>query len=380
MGNLWVDVNELGSTYAESQYAYDAVKTASYLLWGMSGRKYSGVTTVTERYVSSYDPYIRTGASMLTYSPTLVRGNVENIRLNGSGPYQQDDFSGDGTSASTRVRLRGRKVIRVHTLRDRDGHVIDPSEYYLVEHSTILATPGASWTSSNIEVTYSYGTPPPLAGKAAARLLAIELVKLYENDDTCALPQRVTSVARQGVSYTILDNQDFIDELRTGLYAVDLFLKTTNPDRARAKAKVFSPDTPRARRPIPKPYQLTETPYDLKVLTSGGSLVLYLNEINGEFLEDDASWEVSLTVSDHSYTKSEDLENSISLSRPNGTITISPTYSQILDIIGPREPGVYDIYCTRPSLANPAVDEVINLLTANVSFELYTRVEPIYTL
>ena len=80
MSNLWVDVNELGSTYAESQYAYDAVKTASYLLWGMSGRKYSGVTTVTERYVSSYDPYIRTGASMLTYSPTLVRGNVENIR------------------------------------------------------------------------------------------------------------------------------------------------------------------------------------------------------------------------------------------------------------------------------------------------------------
>ena len=89
---------------------------------------------------------------------------------------------------------------------------------------------------------------------------------------------------------------------------------------------------------------------------------------------------MSLTVSDHSYAKSEDLENSISLSRPNGTITISPTYSQILDIIGPREPGVYDIYCTRPSLGNPAVDEVINLLTANVSFELYTRVEPIYTL
>ena len=26
MSSLWVDVNELGSTYAESQYAYDAVK------------------------------------------------------------------------------------------------------------------------------------------------------------------------------------------------------------------------------------------------------------------------------------------------------------------------------------------------------------------
>lgn len=380
MSNLWVEVDDLGSTYSESTYAYDAVKTASYLLWGMSGRKYSGITTVTERYVSSYDPYLRTGASLLTYAPTLIQGNIQNIRLNGSGPYEQDDFTGDGTSASTRVRLRGRKVIRVHTLRDREGTVIDPREYYLVEHSTVLASPGASWNSSNIEVTYSYGTEPPLAGKNAARLLAIELVKLYENDDTCALPQRVTSVARQGVSYTILDNQDFIDELRTGLYAVDLFLKTTNPDRARAVAKVFSPDTPRARRHVPKPYQLAESAYDLKVLTSGGFLVLYLNEISGEFLEDDVNWDVSLTLSDHTYSKSEDIPNSISLSRANGTITISPTYSQTLGVIGLREPGVYDIYCTRPSLGNPAVDEVINLLTANVSFELYTRVEPIYTL
>ena len=52
----------------------------------------------------------------------------------------------------------------------------------------------------------------------------------------------------------------------------------------------------------------------------------------------------------------------------------------ILAILGPREPGSYDIYCVRPSQANPNVDEVVNLLTANVSFQLCTRVEPIYTL
>jgi hypothetical protein len=378
--NLWTNVEDLGSTYADSDYAYDAVKTASYLLWGMSGRKYSGTTTVTERYVSIFDPYLRAGASVLTYSPILVDGDVQNLRLGGSGLYGDDDYLGDGTSSNTRIRLRGRKVVKIHTVRDIDGNIIDPSQYYLVEHSTLLAAPGATWTPSNVEVTYTYGTPPPTAGKNAARMLAIELVKLYEGDDTCALPQRVTSISRQGISYTVLDNQDFIDDLRTGLYAVDLFLKTTNPDKARARARVFSPDVPKARRITPKPFLFTETAFDLRVLPTGGSVVLYLDEVSGDFLLDDNAWVVSMTVSDYTGSKTETLTGDAVLSRATEKITITVTYSDILAVLGPREPGVYDIYCTRPSLGNPAVNEVINLLTANASIQLGTRVEPIYTL
>ena len=378
--NLWTNVEDLGSTYANSDYAYDAVKTASYLLWGMSGRKYSGTTTVTERYVSIFDPYLRAGASILTYSPILVDGDVQNLRLGGSGLYGDDDYLGDGTSSNTRIRLRGRKVVKIHTVRDIDGNIIDPSQYYLVEHSTLLAAPGATWTPSNVEVTYTYGTPPPTAGKNAARMLAIELVKLYEGDDTCALPQRVTSISRQGISYTVLDNQDFIDDLRTGLYAVDLFLKTTNPDKARARARVFSPDVPKARRITPKPFLFTETAFDLRVLPTGGSVVLYLDEVSGDFLLNDNAWVVSMTVSDYTGSKTETFTGAAVLNRGTEKITVTVNYSDILAVLGPREPGVYDIYCTRPSLANPAVDEVINLLTANASIQLGTRVEPIYTL
>jgi|LauGreDrversion4_2_1035121.scaffolds.fasta_scaffold330574_1 hypothetical protein len=378
--NLWTNVEDLGSAYADSDYAYDAVKTASYLLWAMSGRKYSGTTTVTERYVSIFDPYLRAGASVLTYSPILVDGDVQNLRLGGSGLYGDDDYLGDGTSSNTRIRLRGRKVVKIHTVRDIDGNIIDPSQYYLVEHSTLLATPGATWTPSNVEVTYTYGTPPPTAGKNAARMLAIELVKLYEGDDTCALPQRVTSISRQGISYTVLDNQDFIDDLRTGLYAVDLFLKTSNPDKARARARVFSPDVPKARRITPKPFLYTETAFDLRVLPTGGSVVLYLDEVSGDFLLNDNAWVVSMTVSDYTGSKTETFTGAAVLNRGTEKITITVNYSDILAVLGPREPGVYDIYCTRPSLANPAVDEVINLLTANASIQLGTRVEPIYTL
>ena len=378
--NLWTNVEDLGSAYADSDYAYDAVKTASYLLWAMSGRKYSGTTTVTERYVSIFDPYLRAGASVLTYSPILVDGDVQNLRLGGSGLYGDDDYLGDGTSSNTRIRLRGRKVVKIHTVRDIDGNIIDPSQYYLVEHSTLLAAPGATWTPSNVEVTYTYGTPPPTAGKNAARMLAIELVKLYEGDDTCALPQRVTSISRQGISYTVLDNQDFIDDLRTGLYAVDLFLKTTNPDKARARARVFSPDVPKARRITPKPFLFTETAFDLRVLPTGGSVVLYLDEVSGDFLLNDNAWVVSMTVSDYTGSKTETFTGAAVLNRGTEKITVTVDYSDILAVLGPREPGSYDIYCTRPSLANPAVDEVINLLTANASIQLGTRVEPIYTL
>jgi hypothetical protein len=377
--NLWVNVEELGA-YGESSYAYDACKTASYLLWGMSGRKYSGTTTVTEKYVSSYDPYLRLGASSKNYQPVLVNGHVENVRSDGFGRFGEYDFLGDGTSSRSRLRLRGRKVVKIHNMRDQFGKIISPTKYYLSEHSTIIATPGANWSPSNVEVTYTYGTPPPTAGKAAARILATELVKLYEGDDTCALPQRVTSVSRQGVSYTLLDSQDFIDELRTGIYAIDLFLKTANPDRARARARVFSPDVSKARRTTAHPFLIQESASDIKVFPTGGALDLYLDEINGDFLLTDDSWTISMTVSDYVEAKTVVFEGAATLNVDNEQIAISVGYQDVYNVLGIRDPGTYEIYCSRPSLSNPEVEEVVTLLSANISIQLATRVEPIYTL
>jgi hypothetical protein len=369
MSNLWTDVEELG-VYADSDYAYEAVKTASYMLWALSGRKFSGTTTVTERYVSAYDPFLRAGGSRFNYTPILIEGQVENIPQGGSGRYSHRDYQGDGTSSYSRVRLRGRKVVEVHTLRNQDGEIIDPSTYYLSDHSTIFGTPNANWSASNVEVTYTYGTPPPSAGKAAARILATELVKLYENDDTCALPQRVTTVARQGVTYTVLDNQSFVDELKTGIYAVDLFLKTANPDKARARSRVFSPDTPRARRIIGHSPAFELSAFDLYVTSTGGTQVYYLNEFGGDFLMDDESWNVYAVMSNFNNTVTKTLENAAVLDSVEGTIRLSASYADILSGLGPRDPGTVDLYASRPSLGNPEVDEVINLLTGNVIYQL----------
>ena len=125
------------------------------------------------------------------------------------------------------------------------------------------------------------------------------------------LPQRVTSVSRQGVNYTILDNQDFVEEMRTGLYVVDLFLKSVNPDKARAKARVFSPDVPRARRMVPKPLPLGQSVLDMYITgQEGGVLDVNLDYINAGFLASDDTWVPTLKIANYTGTKSKELANS----------------------------------------------------------------------
>lgn len=375
--NLWTNVEELDD-YANSDYAYDAVKTASYLLWALSGRKFSGTTTVTERYTCTYDPYLRTGGSSLNYWPALIDGSVYNVPAGGGiDRGSAHDLMADGTSVHTKLRLRGRKVLKVHTVRNIDGTIVPPSQYFLQDHSILQGTPNASWLACNIEVTYTYGTPPPSAGRSAARVLAKELVKLYEGDDTCALPQRVTSIARQGVSYTVLDNQDFIDELKTGIYAVDLFLRASNPDKARARARVFTPDVPRARRTVPEAPMVPTSSFDLVVNADGGAVLLYLDELGAGFLTEDNSWTVHSEVSNYDNTTTETLTASTTLDRSLETITVSTSYNDILNILGPRNPGLLTVIATRPSLGNPAVDEIINLVESNAIIQLGDRLTPI---
>ena len=329
MSNLWVSVEELDS-YADHEYAYEAVKVASQLLWSMSGRKFGGITTVTEKYVCASRAY-RLGASSRNYTPELVGGDMYNIPFDEFDDYAE--LTTDGMSPSTRLRLRGRPVIKIDAVRDRTGTIVDPSNYYLVDHSTLQARAGTAWAPCNIEVTYTYGSPPPATGKAAARVLATEFIKLWAGDDDCALPQRVTSISRQGVSYTVLDNQDFIDELRTGLYVVDLFLKSTNPDKARAKARVFSPDVPRARRHVPKPLSLAPSILDMVITGSdGATLDVNIDYINAAFLVTDDTWVPTLKIGNYSGTKTRDLgSGAVSINTITTDISKSVSFKQLAD-------------------------------------------------
>lgn len=61
----------------------------------------------------------------------------------------------------------------------------------------------------------------------------------------CNLPQRVTNVTRQGVTWTILDPADFLEKGKTGIINIDQWLAAVNPRQNAQRAQVFNPQVPR---------------------------------------------------------------------------------------------------------------------------------------
>jgi hypothetical protein len=342
---LWLTKEELPDDLANTEFAQEAVESASYLMWAMSGRKYHGVETVTERYVMSIP--------MLDLRIVQTPLNIKDIRLIAATlPTVYPP--------KTRIRLRGMPVLSVNTVRKtRNGEVISPDDYYLEEHSVLVFKYNLS---EDIEVNYTYGSEPPAIGKMAARHLASQFAMLWGGlEEDCALPDRVTSVTRQGMTYTVLDNQDFIQELRTGVYFVDLFLKTVNPAGARQRSRVFSPDIPRGKKATPKGLQLPVTPFDIKIERAGSADYQFaLTDAGAEFLGSETGWDIQFTARSYGRTKSVVVPGAIvSGSDILGTIY----YEDVVKTLGMVDPGTWDIYAEKDG-------DIVYVASGNLSISL----------
>jgi hypothetical protein len=119
----------------------------------------------------------------------------------------------------------------------------------------LTRTDGCGWPTCRERaiVTYQYGRLPPPAGRLACVELAVEFGRASSDnpDRACRLPQRVQSVTRQGISFAALDDMEFLSEGLTGLYSIDLWVRSVNPYGRSAAGSVWSPDLPRARRVAP---------------------------------------------------------------------------------------------------------------------------------
>lgn len=217
----------------EYETALAACEFASQTLWTLSGRKFHTGTILDERYI------LRPSRPVGTASE--VRARYAFSQEWGAFLVNPEDWD------ARRIRLSGtpvREIISITSLGS--GEALTPQEY-AIENRAFLRLSGGM--AKGVSVSYRYGQAPPVSGRMAAIALARQFFYLWSGrEDQCALPDRITSVSRQGVSWVLLDNQDFLDELKTGIYAVDLFLRQVNPDKARVKAKVFSVDVPRGRR------------------------------------------------------------------------------------------------------------------------------------
>lgn len=142
-----------------------------------------------------------------------------------------------------------------------DGEVVDPATYRVDEYRWLVRTtpnadtPNEGWPCcqrldlpttevGTMQVTYVYGTPPPAGGAQAAAALACQyaLACTPGAEGECSLPERVTSVTRQGVSMVVIDPMDFLDEGKTGIYSVDQWIKSVNPARLLRPPSVVSPN------------------------------------------------------------------------------------------------------------------------------------------
>jgi len=227
----WVEVDQIN---CDPQFAEDAIAIASTVLYQLSGRKYPGLRRITEEYVGE-----GCGGQSIRVSAT------HSIDIPGAAR------SYDVTSTD-RLWLRGRPVWQVYSVERIDTEErIEPGHYAVFDHRGIETTGcgcGCWDICCGLRISYSYGAVPPASGIWAAKALAEQICLSMQGSAECRLPERVTSVSRQGISYSILDPQDFLRDGRTGIYAVDLFLASVNPDRARLPARVFNPDWPRGRR------------------------------------------------------------------------------------------------------------------------------------
>jgi hypothetical protein len=136
-----------------------------------------------------------------------------------------------------------------------DGELLSPDAYELYDRTKLVRVDGGSWVCCQhlsvnpdaLTVVATAGTPVPEMGKLAVTEMACQIGAL--GTAACKLPTRVQTITRQGVSWTVLDPQDFLDNGRTGLYLGDLFLAAVNPAGVRNRVRVVSPDTPRISVP-----------------------------------------------------------------------------------------------------------------------------------
>lgn len=231
---MWATTDDLSESVRFDPRADEAIAAASHILWSLSGRKYSGTHSVVEFYDA------RRGIGSFQ-SPF---GNLQTEAILQTAP---------GTPACLdcgfphKMRLRHQPVQRILSV-EINGTLLTPQEYALINHSSVgFPYTRLACAAACVRVSYIWGVNPPAGGRAACVELAQQFLLAWDGDDTCKFPKRVTNITRQGVSWTILDPQDFLDDGRTGIYTIDLFLKAVNPDKSRRPARIFSPDLPRAQ-------------------------------------------------------------------------------------------------------------------------------------
>jgi hypothetical protein len=228
----------------------NSVEVASETLYALSGRQYPGSLSADVR------PTARPEQIPDHMWSSRMRTNSWGFGFNANwlwGICYGCGFT--GCNYPHTIGLGRSPIISVESVMI-DGAVLDPADYRVDDGKWLVRQDYSGWPtcqdlsrttdeSNTFAVSFTFGQDPPQAGSNAATLLASEIYKSMTPAlaGSCKLPSRVSSITRQGVSIAVLDPMTFMKDGFTGLYQVDLFLRSFNPNHQIRKPMVFSPDT-----------------------------------------------------------------------------------------------------------------------------------------
>jgi hypothetical protein len=234
-----------------------AVTAATHILWALSGRQF-GTCEITLR------PCRRSCSDVPWPSnlwPSVIPGSTYPLPVNMGGGNWLNLTCGscirDCSCATLEEAVLPAPVYRIVEVKV-DGSVLVTGSYRVDDHRILVRTDGETWPTCNDltkadtevgtwSVTALYGEDVPVLGELAVGELACEFVKLLTGQ-SCALPQPIQSLARQGVNITFVDPNELLAGGRVGLRISDMFIQTVNPGGLRARAKFYDVDGPHARR------------------------------------------------------------------------------------------------------------------------------------
>lgn len=135
-----------------------------------------------------------------------------------------------------------------------DGVVVNPDVYEVHNRRLLVRIDGECWPTCVVygaevpgfTVTLERGEPVPPAVQAATELLACEYAKSCVGG-ACVLPERMSSLSRQGISVTLAEETDDVFKGLTGIPLVDRVVAAENPGRLHSRPQVISPDLHPAR-------------------------------------------------------------------------------------------------------------------------------------
>jgi hypothetical protein len=220
----------------EKGYSVDvaerAVFSASWLLWALSGRTLhaEGTRVDTWEMKSGGRPELK-----LRYQPVL-----DIVSLITFAPW--DSTGGEVTDYAVFgnvVRLR--RMPDILAPLALSAPALYPMPWLTPRNVGPIDTAGES---SLMEATYNVGSNLPPQTHTIVLALAEEYCKAATGKG-CNLPQRVTSITRSGMTWTMLDPGDFLDKGLTGVIPIDQWLTAVNPKHTKQQSRIFDPAMPR---------------------------------------------------------------------------------------------------------------------------------------